>query len=149
MKKPAIALIAAAVLVVGAAAVVGTDDYLRAVAVDTVTPLPESSAGPLDPAAQRYFDAVAAQDADALAAAFAEDAVVLDVGREIAGRDAIRTWASNEVIGGVYTVLDHTARTGGVDILVRFQPGGIGGFRADYRFDLADGLITRAELAYA
>ncbi|MGW5638804.1 hypothetical protein [Streptomyces sp. NPDC003832] len=45
----------------------------------------------LDPAAQRCPDAVAAEDAGAPAAAFAEDAVVIDVGREIRGRQAVRT----------------------------------------------------------
>ncbi|NRQ30243.1 SnoaL-like domain-containing protein [Nonomuraea sp. NN258] len=103
----------------------------------------------MDPAAQRYLDAVAAADADALAAAFAPDGLVVDVGREIRGRDAIRRWAADEVIGGVYTLLDHTPRDGGVSMLVRFQPGGVGGFRANYHFDITDGLITKATLEYA
>ncbi|MFF8607127.1 nuclear transport factor 2 family protein [Streptomyces sp. NPDC015346] len=110
---------------------------------------PSPSSGPLDPAAQRYLDAVAAKDADAVAAAFAADAVVVDVGREIRGRAAIRQWAADEVVGGVYTLLGHTPRTNGTTMLVRFQPGGTGGFRAAYSFDIADGLITRADLQYA
>ncbi|GAA3107512.1 nuclear transport factor 2 family protein [Nonomuraea salmonea] len=103
----------------------------------------------LNPAARRYLDAVAARDADALAAAFAPDGLVVDVGREIRGRDAIRRWAADEVIGGVYELLGSTPRAGGVSMLVRFQPGGVGGFRANYHFDITDGLITQATLEYA
>ncbi|WP_225804066.1 nuclear transport factor 2 family protein [Streptomyces sp. NK15101] len=110
---------------------------------------PGTPAGPLAPAAQRYLDAVAAGDADAVAAAFDPDAVVIDVGREIRGRDAIRRWAAVEVVGGVYTLLGHTPRAGGTTMLVRFRPGGSGGFRARYDLDIADGLITRADLRYA
>ncbi|MEV0145608.1 MULTISPECIES: nuclear transport factor 2 family protein [unclassified Nonomuraea] len=142
---------ATAVLVAGGVVAVAGSDFLRAVATDAVEPLPSvtASRGPLDPAARRYLDAVAAEDADALAAGFAPDGLVIDVGREIRGRDAIRRWAADEVIGGVYTLLDHTPRAGGVTMLVRFQPGGVGGFRANYHFDITDGLITKATLEYA
>ncbi|HEX4813058.1 MAG TPA: nuclear transport factor 2 family protein [Nonomuraea sp.] len=128
-----------------------SSDYLRATAADKVQPLPTPTAPPgsLDAAARRYLDAVAAKDVNALVAAFAPDAVVIDVGREIRGREDIRRWASNEVIGGVYTLLDHTPRAGGTTMLVRFQPGGTGGFRARYSFDIAGGLITKADLQYA
>ncbi len=74
---------------------------------------------------------------------------VADVGREIRGRDAIRAWAEAEVIGGTYTLLDHTPREGGTTMLVRFQPAGMGAFRASYRFDITDDLITKAVLEYA
>jgi hypothetical protein len=118
---------------------------------DTTPSTPvHSSRGPLDPAAQRYFDAVAAWDAVAVAAAFTPDGLVVDVGREIRGRDAIRRWAAGEVVGGVYTLLDHTPHDDGTTLLVRFRPGGTGdGFRARYRFDITDGLITKATLEYA
>ncbi|MEQ4720996.1 nuclear transport factor 2 family protein [Nonomuraea sp. B19D2] len=151
MRTLAIVGAAAAVLVIGGGIALGGSDFLRAVATDAVQPLPSPTAsrGPLDPAAQRYLNAVAAEDADALAAAFAPDGLVIDVGREIRGRDAIRQWAAGEVIGGVYTLLDHTPRAGGVTMLVRFQPGGVGDFRANYHFDITDGLITRATLEYA
>ncbi|GAA0244983.1 hypothetical protein GCM10010492_50400 [Saccharothrix mutabilis subsp. mutabilis] len=46
---------------------------------------------------------------------------------------------------GTYTLLDHTPTT----MLVRFRPGGTSGFRVNYRFDLNDGLITKATLEYA
>ncbi|GAA3701187.1 hypothetical protein GCM10022224_078870 [Nonomuraea antimicrobica] len=93
--------------------------------------------------------AAAARNAGAVADAFAPDGLVVDVGREIRGRDAIRRWAENEVIGGVYTLIEHTPRAGGTTMLVRFQPGGVGGFRANYSFDVTDGLITKATLEYA
>ncbi|MEV1119286.1 nuclear transport factor 2 family protein [Actinosynnema sp. NPDC049800] len=151
MRPAVIAGVAAAVLVAGAAALVAGDDFLRAVVTDAVHPVPPTTASvdTLDPAARRYLDAVAARDADAVAAAFAPDAVVVDVGREIRDRDAIRAWAEAEVVGGAYTLLDHGPRPGGVTLLVRFQPGGAGGFRADYGFDITDGLITKATLEYA
>ncbi|MEV1003107.1 nuclear transport factor 2 family protein [Nonomuraea sp. NPDC050202] len=164
MRWPIVAGVATAVLVVGGVVAVTTSGFPSTAATGTAPPpsaLPPSPApfspppsraasrGPLDPAAQRYLDAVAAKDADALAAAFAPDGLVIDVGREIRGRDAIRRWAAAEVIGGVYTLLEHTPRTGGVTLLVRFQPGGTGGFRAAYHFDISDGLITMATLEYA
>ncbi|MFG1659949.1 nuclear transport factor 2 family protein [Micromonospora chersina] len=141
----------AAVVVAGAAVAMISSDHMLAVAEDAVTPLTiaTGSQEPLDPAAQRYFDAVRAEDADAVTAAFAADAVVVDVGREIRGRDAIRRWAEREVVGGVYTVLGHTPHPDGVTVLVRFQPGGVGGFRANYHLTLTDGLINRAVLQYA
>ncbi|GAA2362414.1 nuclear transport factor 2 family protein [Nonomuraea africana] len=103
----------------------------------------------VDPAAQRYVDAVAKEDLDALVASFAPDAVIVDVGREIRGHDAIRHWADTEVIGGRLTVLGTTPRQGGTTMLVRFAPGGTGGFRASYSFDISGGLITKATLEYA
>ncbi|MBB6546699.1 nuclear transport factor 2 family protein [Nonomuraea rubra] len=161
----AIAGTAAAVLAAGVIVVVAGGGFPRAgagatadggdlPAADTTgstrpLPPPAASTGSLAPAARRYLDAAAAGDADALAAAFAPDGLVIDVGREIRGRDAIRRWAAGEVIGGVYELLGHTSRAGGVSMLVHFQPGGVGGFRANYHFDITDGLITRATLEYA
>jgi hypothetical protein len=46
-------------------------------------------------------------------------------------------------------MIDHTPRAGGTTVLVRFQPGGMAGFRAGYRFDITDDLITKAILEYA
>jgi hypothetical protein len=159
MRTPAILGAAAAVLVVGAVLVAvlpSGDDPPPPLSPAPATGVAASasasstaSRGPLDPAARRYLDAVAAKDAAALAEAFAPDGVVVDVGREIRGREAIRRWAENEVIGGVYTLLDHTPRADGVTMLVRFQPGGVGGFRANYDFAVTGGLITKATLEYA
>jgi hypothetical protein len=160
MRTRTVLVVAAGVLVVGGGGwIVGdqlsTDDRRPESFSSLPTDTPQTgsstadSRGALDPAAQRYLDAVADRDADAVAAAFTPDGLVVDVGREIRGRAAIRQWAANEVIGGVYTLLDHIPRASGVTLLVRFQPGGVGGFRANYHFDITDGLITKATLEYA
>src|SRR3712207_4558894 len=70
--------------------------------------------------AQAYVDAVNVGDLDALVAAFAPDGQVTDVSRPIRGRDAIRTWAGNEVIGGRLQVLSVSAMPGGQDLLVHW-----------------------------
>ncbi|GAA2284481.1 hypothetical protein GCM10010415_62910 [Streptomyces atrovirens] len=100
-------------------------------------------------AAQAYVDAVAAEDLDALVDAFHPDARLIDVGREFNGRDEIRDWADNEVIGGRLTVLKNTPKPGGTTLLVRFAPGGTGGFEANYEFDVRDGRIAELNLQYA
>src|SRR4051794_9262338 len=41
-----------------------------------------------------YFAAANTDDADRVAACFAEDAIVHDEGRDIRGRDAVRAWAA-------------------------------------------------------
>lgn len=100
--------------------------------------------------ARRYFDAVASGDPAGVAAAFAPDAVIVDVGRPIEGRSAIEAWAREEVVGGRYRVLGADARGESVSVLLEFTPPGEGeGFRARYALRLAGGLIARAELAYA
>jgi glyoxylase-like metal-dependent hydrolase (beta-lactamase superfamily II) len=97
-----------------------------------------------------YVSAVNDGNLDALAGAFAADAEVIDVGRHIQGRAAIRAWAKSEVIGGKLTVIrvaenrpDHQR------LLVRFAPGGTGGFEANYTFTVTNSSITKAELTYA
>ncbi|MFC8424667.1 hypothetical protein ACFUN7_27960 [Streptomyces sp. NPDC057236] len=124
MKRPAVAGTLVALLIAGGGlmAVVGGSPFRGDVGDDAVVPASaptrprgttpstpvRSSLGPLDLAAQRYFDAVAARDAHAVAAAFAPDGLVVDVGREIRSRDEIRRRAADEVVDGVYTLLDHT-----------------------------------------
>ncbi|MGI5480688.1 nuclear transport factor 2 family protein [Streptomyces lavendofoliae] len=106
----------------------------------------------VDPAAQAYVDAVAAEDLDALVAAFHPDAELTDVGRRFNGHDEIRRWADNEVIGGRLTVLKNTPKSNGTTLLVRFAPGGTGGtggFEANYEFDVRDGRIEKLNLQYA
>jgi ketosteroid isomerase-like protein len=51
-----------------------------------------------------YIAAVNAFDVDAIAAAFADDALVNDVHREFWGREAIRRWAARELAGDQVTV---------------------------------------------
>jgi hypothetical protein len=103
----------------------------------------------VDPAAQAYVDAVADEDLDALVDAFHSDAQLVDVGREVTGHDEIRDWARDEVIGGRLTVLKNTPKSNGTTLLVRFAPGGTGGFEANYEFDVRDGRIARLTLRYA
>ncbi|MFJ9217005.1 nuclear transport factor 2 family protein [Streptomyces sp. NPDC102383] len=103
----------------------------------------------VDPAAQAYVDAVAAEDLDALVDAFHSDARLVDVGRRFTGHDEIRDWARDEVIGGRLTVLKNTPKSNGTTLLVRFAPGGTGGFEANYEFDVRDGRIARLNLRYA
>jgi hypothetical protein len=82
-------------------------------------------------------------------AAFAPDGQVTDVTRQIRGRDAIRTWARNEVIGGRLQVLSVTPVPGGQDLLVHWAPRGPSGWRAHYRFTTTATTITHADLQYA
>ncbi|MFE9251208.1 nuclear transport factor 2 family protein [Streptomyces sp. NPDC007088] len=103
----------------------------------------------VDPAAQAYVDAVAREDLDALVRAFRPDARLIDVDRTFNGRDEIRDWARDEVIGGRLTVLKNTPTRDGTTLLVRFAPGGRGGFKAHYAFDVRDGRIARLNLQYA
>jgi hypothetical protein len=99
--------------------------------------------------AQCYFDAVKANDATVIAACFAEDGVVIDVGRRIEGRAAIQRWAENEVLGGAYEILEVMVQPEGAQILLRFAPSGSSGFRARYTFAFENGKITSADLQYA
>jgi uncharacterized protein (TIGR02246 family) len=46
-----------------------------------------------------YVRAVNAGDADAFLSVFADDAVVLDVGRKMSGRDAIQKWSLHDIFG--------------------------------------------------
>ncbi len=82
-------------------------------------------------------------------AAFAPEGQVTDVSRPIRGRDAIRTWAGNEMIGGRLEVLSATAMPGGQDPLVHWAPAGSSGWRAHYRFTMTETAITLADLQYA
>ena len=134
--------IAAAVLAVSACARTPTDAH------PAPGEVPSASTVLAAPAAQ-YVDAVNNDDLDAMVAAFAPDAEVVDVGRHIRGQDAIRTWAHDEVSGGTLQVLAVTPMQGGQDLLVKFAPAGSSGFRAHYRFTMNAVAVTRADLRYA
>jgi hypothetical protein len=58
----------------------------------------------LAPVLAEYIAAVNAFDEDAIAATFADDALVNDVHREFWGREAIRRWAARELVGDRVTV---------------------------------------------
>jgi SnoaL-like domain len=112
---------------------------------------PRSAGAPLPVAVRRYRDAVNAEDLNRLTASFTPDALVIDVSRRFRGRSAIRAWAQAEVIGGRLTVIRRVTRPRnprGVTYLVRFAPGGRGGFLAHYRFEARGGRITVADLQY-
>ncbi|MEU4726300.1 MBL fold metallo-hydrolase [Nonomuraea dietziae] len=97
-----------------------------------------------------YVGAVNDGNLDALAGAFAADAELIDVGRRFTGRAAIRAWAEDEVIGGKLTVIKVAEnRPGYQRLLVRFAPGGTGGFEAYYAFTVDGSSIIKAELTYA
>ncbi|WP_220040503.1 nuclear transport factor 2 family protein, partial [Nonomuraea aridisoli] len=109
-----------------------------------------SGADAVSPAARAYADAVNARDLDALVAAFAPDAEIIDVTRSIRGREAIRRWAGDEVIGGTLRILSIAERRAdGQRLLVHWAPAGSAGRRAHYDFTIGDGLIVRADLQYA
>jgi hypothetical protein len=128
----------------------GSSGTTAAEAPDSSPPAVAVSPGmaPAAPA-QAYVDAVNAGNLDALVGAFAPDGQVTDVTRPIRGRDAIRTWADDEVIGGRLQVLSVTAMPGGQDLLVHWAPQGSSGWRAHYRFTMTATAITRADLQYA
>jgi hypothetical protein len=111
---------------------------------------PRSAGAPLPVAVGRYRDAVNAEDLNRLTASFTPDALVI-VSRRFRGRSAIRAWAQAEVIGGRLTVIRKVTRPRnprGVTYLVRFAPGGTGGFLDHYRFETRGGRITVADLQY-
>ena len=58
----------------------------------------------LDGVVAEYVAAVNAFDVDAIVATFADDALVNDVRREFWGKDAIRRWIREEIVGDRVTV---------------------------------------------
>nr|WP_272954954.1 nuclear transport factor 2 family protein [Kribbella shirazensis] len=118
-------------------------------------PESSSSAGTTTPrdvlvAVRTYVDAVNRQDLDGLVNAFRPDGRIVDVSRTIAGRDAIRTWARNEVIGGsLHVVRIVERRPDGQKLLVRWAPAGSNGWLAHYDFTVAGNQISSADLQYA
>ena len=102
------------------------------------------------PGAQAYVDAVNRGDLDALVNAFAPQGEVVDVTRRIRGRDAIRTWARNEVIGGSLRVEGVTpAGPGAQRLRVHWSPAGSSGWAADYTFTGDGNQVAVADLQYA
>ncbi|MEA2783431.1 MAG: hypothetical protein QOK29_4975 [Rhodospirillaceae bacterium] len=97
-----------------------------------------------------YFLAANTDDADRVAACFAEDAIVRDEGRDIRGRDAVRVWAEEarrkyrfhaEVIG-VEETADRT-------VVTAHLTGPFPGSPVDlrYRFKLAGPEIIALEIS--
>jgi hypothetical protein len=104
------------------------------------------------PASVRCFrNAVNDAALDAFLNCFAPRGVVIDVSRRFAGKAAIRTWASNEFIGGRLTIIRRVARPrnpNGLTLLVRFAPGGSGGFLAHYRFVTRNAKLVLVDMQY-
>jgi SnoaL-like domain len=97
--------------------------------------------------AQCFFDTLAAENLEAFAECFAENAVVIDATREIRGRVAIRAWANNEIIHGQYAILEVEEIRDGVRIFLRYTPGGVGdGFRVRYDLKFEYGKIVNLTL---
>jgi hypothetical protein len=87
----------------------------------------------------------------ALLNCFAPRAVVIDVSRRFAGKAAIRTWARNEFVGGRLTIIRRVAKPrnpNGLTLLVRFAPGGSGGFLAHYRFVARNDKLVLVDMQY-
>jgi SnoaL-like domain len=96
-----------------------------------------------------YFEAVASQDSEALANCFAAEAVIIDVHRQIAGRQKIRKWGQNEVLGGKYNIIEWHGDGDAVQLLLTFAPRDEEPFRARYEFKIQDEQIVTASLQYA
>ncbi|QFG20499.1 hypothetical protein [Actinomadura sp. WMMB 499] len=80
----------------------------------------------------------------------ASPAPELDVARTIAGREAIRARARDEVIGGTSHVLEVAARRpDGREPLVHRATSGSEGRRAHHDFTVSTEGITKADLRYA
>jgi hypothetical protein len=128
--------------------------FLFATNVNVAAAAPDGKSSKLPKEAQCYFDAVAAENLDALAGCFAKDAYIIDVDRRISGTAAIRKWAEKEVMGGRYEILEvrpGSASKGAsaVEVLLTFAPRGNGGFRSRYEIVLAAGKLTSMILKYA
>jgi len=119
-------------------------------AASSASGTPRTPATAILPGAQAYVDAVNNGDLDALVAAFAPQGEVVDVTRRIRGRDAIRTWARNEVLGGRLRVEGVTPTGPGAQRLrVHWSPAGSSGWAADYTFTGDGDQVAVADLQYA
>jgi ketosteroid isomerase-like protein len=96
-----------------------------------------------------YFEAVASDDSEALANCFSPEAVVIDLHRQIAGRQQIREWAENEALGGRYNIIAWNDDGDAVSLLLTFAPRDEEPFRARYEFQVQGGHIVTASLQYA
>jgi len=99
-------------------------------------------------AVQHLIDATNSGDHDAFVAAFTPDAVLIDWGKEFAGRDGIASWDESDNIGRKAHLEVAAVETDGDDWIVTLDVTG-GGFNgtSDFRFTLAGDLISRMEIA--
>jgi hypothetical protein len=102
----------------------------------------------LEPAIRAVFDATNAGDSDAFVAAFADDAVLIDWGREFHGHAEIARWNDNENIGVqsqiAVTGVERTA-SGSSVVGVQVSGNGYNG-GGSFEFDVAGGKVTRMQI---
>ncbi|MCW5964965.1 MAG: nuclear transport factor 2 family protein [Bryobacterales bacterium] len=89
------------------------------------------------------------------AASFADDAVVVDVDRELRGLDAITAWASADIFGALvhFDVLDVTERAGRTGVSVKvdgaFDRTGLPDpLVMTHEFTVAEGKITTLRIGF-
>ena len=94
------------------------------------------------------FDATNAGDSAAFVAAFADDAVLIDWGREFHGPTEIARWNDNENIGVqsqiAVTGFEHSA-SGSIVVGVQVSGNGYNG-GGSFEFDVAGGKITHMQI---
>ena len=105
---------------------------------------------------QRYFDAAAARDTDALLTCFAPDGSVTDEGRMMTGHQAIRAWREGPTSKYTYTtevigtgLSDRSTDTVGTEVIIARLVGDFPGSPVDlrFRFVLRGDLIGSLEIA--
>ena len=102
-----------------------------------------------------YLRAVNAGAPEAFAASFADDAVVVDVSRELRGLDAITAWAGTDIFGANvrFDVLNVTERQGRTIVTVKidgtFDRTGLPDpLVMDHEFKLAEGKIAELRIGF-
>jgi ketosteroid isomerase-like protein len=102
-----------------------------------------------------YVRAVNAGVTDIFLGSFADDAVVVDVSREVRGLDAITAWAAADIFGAhvQFDVLDVTERQGQIVITVKidgtFDRTGLPDpLVMHHAFTIADGKIARLQIGF-
>ena len=102
-----------------------------------------------------YVRAVNAGATDEFRASFADDAVVVDVNRELSGLDAITAWAGADIFGAHvhFDVLDVTERQGRTIVRVKidgtFDRTGLPDpLVMNHEFKVAEGKITELRIGF-
>ena len=102
-----------------------------------------------------YLRAVNTGAREELSASFADDAVVVDVNRELRGRDAITAWAGADIFEAHVhlDVLDVTERPGRTIVRVKidgtFDRAGLPDpLVMNHEFKVADGKITELRIGF-
>ena len=102
-----------------------------------------------------YLRAVNAGAQADFPASFADDAVVVDVNRELRGLDAITAWASADIFGALvrFDVLDVTERAGRTVVRVKidgtFDRTGLPDpLVMNHEFTVAEGKITELRIGF-